>query len=831
MSTTAYTGGELVYLRDKDQSLKLYLAVHKPTTTSNSTLASVPTWPDDGRGVGTITTAGAVTAADGQTIRIKNSAGTYTKGLLRARGATSASTTVNVAATSENALNLATGDLVQIMDDWRVWPKYPRWDGTTLDMDFNDTSFATSNTYFGPIARAGADVAYISNSNFSIPFHATYQSENGVSGLAYLWTFPDGSTSTSANPSWVTADRQNGAWVKLRVTDDATSHTTRRLIWKFSDTNPPYKDFTVNSLRGTWGGGWRGSVTVWSAATISDFPEGARILIFGDATYGTTTVNIGGNTTDRSSSYFSGFIVGGSVQQGPVDGSVTFEIATIDALMETMRGMVMALDYTSGVPASWLDAQDLTINRAAYHWLRWHTTLADVADVHLPTDSCFTALKPSMDLDEASLWEQLNQIYGWVPGGVASVDSQNAIWCEQDKAISGGSLTSIWTAAETDWADVVEVVESETFEQTNSAQVTLYGETFDGTTVTPVGARSPDDPLGYGKDREEVPAGLLMTAAQAKTWAAAKRAKQNNRYPSATFPLFGFWPLDPTPQSKMTATLTTSETPRPPENVTAYIIRDVEYKFTSDKASMGFTTIVTEPLPQTAVDGAAVTFPTQNTLTGNARNSIAQPIGAPRPPGYFASTSCLATTPPFGTIVYSTTLSVTGGINAPGTPYVFGASFGDGIFSFPPVPGDPNTGYYFSNGGNERFCAVFSSVNTQTSGNYWNLCIQNGGSFTSGNPFYKSGTAWTMAGDGLLGGKFTFWTGAIYSQIDFEPGAPSTFASFPVGNYGGNTVSAAMTFQIGAPYSGYQWNYLRTLWYANTGSPSGNVKMTILSMC
>src|SRR5512140_3112159 len=121
--------------------------------------------------------------------------------------------------------------------------------------------------------------------------------------------------------------------------------------------------------------------------------------------------------------------------------------------------------------------------------------------------------------------------------------------------------------ATTDWRGHVEIVEADNFAQMATSQVTLYGETFDGTTVTPIGARAPDDPIGYGKDREETPAGLLMTQAQALTWAAAMRAKKNNRYPSATFPLYGFWPLDPTPQSYATCTLTTSEVRRPPEAV------------------------------------------------------------------------------------------------------------------------------------------------------------------------------------------------------------------------------------------------------------------------
>lgn len=589
MSVTGFTAGELAYLRAHPQSTPVYLAVHKPRTAYSGTVTAAPTWPTDGTGAATIAisggTPGAATIAAGQTCRV----GSDSRDWLRLR--TNATSPLAVAATSQSALPITPGTALTVLEDYRPAPKRLRYSGGAWYVDF-DVSYSDQATAIPPVAIAGpAAIIYCEGTAVEFAFTGA-RSYSLVSSIAsHSWALPDGSTVSDETFTWGDGVAYpDGRWVEYTVTDAAgKSQLTRRLLWKFDAAHPPYTAFVLGGIEAEWAGGARATVRVIGSAATTDIPDGAHVALFTGQTFSGSAANVGGNFPARANVLLEGWIVEGSIKRDPWFGWVEFQIATLDSLLDKLVAFSVSLTTSGSVAASdWTQMQNLSIDKAMLHVCRYASNILEIADVYTPGEqtpdiAASVAHKEYQDLSgNQSLWAQMRENYEWLLGGAVSVDSQGAVWCEQDAQIAqtNASLPAMFALSAQDRIGQLNLSTNYLKEQ---AQVVLYAINYD----TPIGSASPDYPPDYGGEVTARETRLHATQAQLNVWSGGQRYKRNNPYPSVSLQTAGAYRIDPAPQSVITWTPQTGDTPRNPAwSGKRLIVRKASWQFNSALGSL-----------------------------------------------------------------------------------------------------------------------------------------------------------------------------------------------------------------------------------------------------
>jgi hypothetical protein len=281
--------------------------------------------------------------------------------------------------------------------------------------------------------------------------------------------------------------------------------------------------------------------------------------------------NIGGNYPDRGNVLIEGWIMSEVVRKNPLIGEVEFTIGTLDAMLKTIEGYPVALTNRSTTATlSWEDYKRTTMNTATLHFVLWRSTIGDIADVEFQGyGPPHTAIMKYVDMDKASLFDQLNGYWQRTMLGWAACDMQGALYCEMDAVIDEtirAQLTTIWTVdKDQDLRDDLEIQPAVV--EANS-QTVLYAVAY----RKPLGARSPDDPHGYQGFTQETTEGVAgplvggdvtqPDQATLNVWAGNLRAKANNVYPNVPHQLFGNWRIDPVPQCYFVESFASGDTLR-----------------------------------------------------------------------------------------------------------------------------------------------------------------------------------------------------------------------------------------------------------------------------
>src|SRR5512145_2947986 len=147
---------EVSLLRSEPQSSRLYVTVHRPDTVYTARLAAVPSSTDQVTSITYNTGSGTHTniLAD-QTLWVGTSAGAYDLGMVRIRntsgiGATSG--TFNIAEESE--IDWQASAYLTVKDEFSIWPRHIRLNGTTPYMDY-DVTYSDQNSLCDSIPVMG----------------------------------------------------------------------------------------------------------------------------------------------------------------------------------------------------------------------------------------------------------------------------------------------------------------------------------------------------------------------------------------------------------------------------------------------------------------------------------------------------------------------------------------------------------------------------------------------------------------------------------------------------------------------------------------------------
>ncbi len=303
---------------------------------------------------------------------------------------------------SEHIL-VASGTNYQIVDFHELWPKFPRAvfeSGTVSYYKDYDIAYSNQNTNFVPVAVFGPNLASyesILGQGLPVTLDATksYTVDN-TTITNYLWTLPTGTiivpgTGDITDPSLTPILPIGHNTIKLDVTNNLgiTGTTFRHFsIYNRPDVPNglyPISDWKLDSLTGDFDtGDWTAKITVRERA--EEFIDGALVVIWTES----RTKEIGEQPATYSPVYRENILFVGYVIR--IENKYDSDGAEHSVLLKSALGILNNKDMFSVSlesvenPIDWTQMHDMTINKIVNHYLYYHSTLLETADLFkIPT--------------------------------------------------------------------------------------------------------------------------------------------------------------------------------------------------------------------------------------------------------------------------------------------------------------------------------------------------------------------------------------------------------------------------------------------------------------
>lgn len=289
------------------------------------------------------------------------------------------------------------GTIIVVLRIHELWPVYPKYveSANTFFKD-GDVSYNDENEFPPPVAivtnnhnvilKTGAIATEFLDGSDS------YTIAPGATISGYLWESSAGSLSTPTSAStFVTFNTtyKDGVEIKLTVTDsNGNTQTTYRYLFVVdldgTSLQAPYTDFALTApLTGSFSsGGWKTTITLYGDASsniLPDFTYNTLIILWQRVLYNTSEHVV----DDRSKTILVGYVLSESVAYDARTQTTTFEVATIDSMMQNRSNMFSVSLEDVSSPSDWYQYKNLTLGRAVHHFWKYHSTLLDITNVFI----------------------------------------------------------------------------------------------------------------------------------------------------------------------------------------------------------------------------------------------------------------------------------------------------------------------------------------------------------------------------------------------------------------------------------------------------------------
>lgn len=411
---------ELTKLRSSGQASKPFLLFRRPSTIFSCQMDpdNMPVSNDKVievryvSGVGTRTNVKA-----GMTAYVGSVAGGRDLGLVRMRRVPSANT-LYVGYESEidwrNQLSRASGNVyITVVNDMNLWNKqFKLIDG--LAYFDGDIAYSDQHTKFDPLVRMGPMVRVFkrtgTNVSYTWPASGSYVID-GSSISSYEWSAPGSVTSSNMDTDSPTiawnADGQYMVYCTV-VTEDGKTTTASRVVYIYSNTNPPERNFQITqSPRATVdGGGFNFEVELYANADSSYIYDKTQVVLFAEEYYNDGVAGSIGTYSGCENQICVGWIVGESIVWDHTQGTVKFQVAGAQEWLKQMTGMPVGIEWVNTVATAWTNMYRLTPKLFLWHALHWRCTFDTIADVYMPL---YNPQFAGLDALTNSTWAQLLQ--------------------------------------------------------------------------------------------------------------------------------------------------------------------------------------------------------------------------------------------------------------------------------------------------------------------------------------------------------------------------------------------------------------------------------------
>ena len=573
----AIGSGDLALVRGERHRSLEYLAVLQPGTVLACRLNGTPSGdPITQINYDNVTEGSYTDVVAGMTLWVGTSAGGRQKGTCRVRKAPTSSI---LYIAEDSAIDWQNDDYLTVVENYEFWIKYPRIiaDGTVIFYKDWDVAYSDQHSKWAPVAVLGPpDCQFIEAgtglATSKFVGERSYANAPGASISSYSWTFPGGtppssaSAGTEASPVTVTWDTPGTYWISLTVTDsNGKTHTGRRPVFIFarSGEGTPYTQVKMPSRSGNLNQhGHTASFEVHGDADQARFPDRTLVAYFTENWYGNTKKSLGGNFPFRAHIKFVGYIQRESTQKDPQTSVVTFEAATINALMDSREGF-SAWIKTKGTASNWCEATKLTADRAALSLCRYNSTLLDITDVIISGDPLL--IKSQEFQAKTSLLQQLQSVYDSLFVQIAC-DKQGRVYFEKDPQMRPvADRVSIPIVADLTHGDWRERLDLPRPQEAKTSFINLGGVYYPGhpAEVVPILSKAPGDAPAYMGTTREINGLILSGQADGNVKAGLALAYDNNEFPAVTVPMAGDWDVfDIVPQEYVRLSLAASDTKR-----------------------------------------------------------------------------------------------------------------------------------------------------------------------------------------------------------------------------------------------------------------------------
>lgn len=364
-------------------------------------------------------------------------------GTIRVRD-NSASGTANAFIVAENShINWTSGSYLTVLNYVDVEAIYPRIVQTTQGVisatffkDY-DIPYTNQNTVMGSFVCMGPHrAAFRDPASGLVQLYWSSSGSYNVNGeaMSFQWEFEGGTPtgSTLRDPGYVTYAQAGNYRTRLTIT---TSGTASDFGYRFvcikdypdKGPNRPILEWEIQQMEGARkSGGYTGRIRIWERVGPEFVRDGQLLVIFSDDYYGQVRKNLGGNAENCSGIFWVGYVMKGSIIYDYKEGTVQFDVASITEMMKQAEGFGVSCQ-DDPAPNTWFKIQNLTIQRALYHYLRWHTTAFNVADFQYTGDDRSVQY---YDSNRESMYDAIAKfVETGIKGEVVS-DRQGKAWIE-----------------------------------------------------------------------------------------------------------------------------------------------------------------------------------------------------------------------------------------------------------------------------------------------------------------------------------------------------------------------------------------------------------------
>jgi hypothetical protein len=426
-------------------------------------------------------------------------------------------------------------------------------DDVTFYRDY-DLTYSDQNRLIRPIANMGGNRTVFVGDSITWDAGESY-SPIGASITGYAWSFTGGDISSATGEEVTVTYNTPGSYrTRMTVTDSNGKVTTgTRYVCVLNGPHGGVQGWGLDSLNGSREqGGWQANL--WVRSDITRVKPGSLVMIIAEDWYNGEKLQIPNNMV------FCGYVTDESLSFDWRTNKVSFEALSITGVAKGRETFGVALDsVAAGAEGNWTQMANITTDKALVNYLKYNTTLTDIADFH-PTED--TKKKKFADLPHGPIYDTVQSYLESNLLASFVADRDGDIWCEVDlNYVPSGSRTApIGLYLEKkDWRGEPEIQRTML---PGMSYVEAGGIYYTGTAeeYTAYLSGAPGDVPGYHGNPERISGLVLSSQAQLNQLAGDIYAQGVSEFPRVTYPLAGHYrTLDIAPQERVAVTLDSAD--------------------------------------------------------------------------------------------------------------------------------------------------------------------------------------------------------------------------------------------------------------------------------
>lgn len=468
---TITTPAQLNTIRTQPHSTTLYLSVYKPKTLMAAQVTGTYVFGDMDISYSNVTTGSYLNVFPNSVLLLGSAPNEDDVGRIRVRSITDSSVSI-----AENDFTLVSGTYMTFLNYVDITAVYPRIiqdpnnvENVIFYKDY-DIPYSNQNRTYGTFPCAGPHRATFVSTTGTVYYSATGTYNVLGNPVTYQWEFEGGTPtgSTSFVPGYVTYNTPGYYKTKLTVYASGTAGNTIDTTYRFvsvhdrpgQGNNPPVLKWELTDFSGDRsGGGYSVGFRVFE--DLGSIEPNALVILYAEDVYGTDTVSLGGNATNSSDIVFVGYILGDTIQFNYRESFVDFKCGSVTDVMKQAEGFSVSCESKAS-PSTWFELQEMSVQKALYHYLRWHSTVLNTTDFQYTGDD---RLVQYFDADRGSLYDAVNSFVDTGLLGETVSDRQGKIWAEITPPGYENPFAEIpfnFTLQKHDWMDEPSITERRT---------------------------------------------------------------------------------------------------------------------------------------------------------------------------------------------------------------------------------------------------------------------------------------------------------------------------------------------------------------------------------